>query len=211
MADDDAGFLRAYKKFFEKVSNVELVGVAGSGGGLVDRLAELEPDVLLLDVEMPGLTGIEVVRALHRLSLPTRIVMLTSFDHDEYVHEALRYGASGFLLKNASPVQILSAIRAVHAGHASLALDVTSRLVDHFPARKYDDRTGSRGEYPAFTEQQANICRLLAAGYKSQDIASELHLSNETVRTYLRRMFEKFGVKNRTHLVVLAYRAGVLR
>ncbi|MBB6170630.1 DNA-binding NarL/FixJ family response regulator [Nocardiopsis mwathae] len=211
MADDDAGFLRAYGKFFAKVPDMNLVGVSDSGRGLVERLATLEPDVLLLDVEMPGPTGIEVARALHRLSLPTRIVMLTAFDREEYVHEALRYGASGFLLKNASPVQILSAIRAVHAGHASLALDVTSRLVEHFPASKDGDRTGPRGDHPAFTEQQINICRLLAAGYKSQDIAGELHLSNETVRTYVRRMFEKFGVKNRTQLVALAYKSGVLR
>lgn len=211
MADDDVGFVRAYKKFFEKIPDLNLVGVADSGKGLVDRLAALEPDVLLLDIEMPGQNGIDIARALHRTSLPTRIVMLTSFDHDEYVHETLRFGVSGFLLKNASPIQILSAIRAVHAGHASLALEVTSRLVDHFPTRKDDDRSGSSEEYPTFTDQQVKICRLLASGYKSQDIASELHLSNETVRTYLRRMFEKFGVKNRTHLVVLAYKAGVLR
>lgn len=210
MADDDSGFLRAYKKFFEKVPDLNLAGVASTGEGLAEHLSELRPDVLLLDVEMPGPSGIEIVRDLRKRSLPVKIVILTAFDHDEYVHGALRLGASGFLLKNASPAQILSAVRSVHAGHASLALDVTSRLADYFPVRKDAAPSGALGEYPPFTEQQVNICRLLAAGYKSQEIADELHLSNETVRTYLRRMFEKFGAKNRTHLVVLAYKAGVI-
>ncbi|WP_241483188.1 response regulator [Nocardiopsis halophila] len=214
MADDDSGFLRAYTKFFEKSPHVDLVGVADSGTGLVERLVDLEPDLLLLDVEMPGMSGVDVVRRLQGCSLPTKVVMLTSFDRDEYVQEALRYGASGFLLKNASPAQILSGIRAVHAGQASLAMEVKARLVDHFAGGGRTDRaeqTGTGDDTPAFTFQQREICRLLAAGYRSQDIADELHLSNETVRTYLRRMFDKFGVKNRTQLVVLAYRAGVLR
>ncbi|MFW5418469.1 response regulator transcription factor [Nocardiopsis sp. CNT-189] len=208
MADDDAGFLRVYERFFEKVPDLNLVGSAETGRGLAERLAEVEPDILLLDVEMPGPSGIEVARDLHRRSPATRTVMLTAFDRDEYVHEALRFGVSGFLLKSASPVRILSAVRAVHAGHASLALDVASRLAGLLPAR---EDTGRNGERPSFTEQQAKICRLLAAGYRSQDIADELHLSNETVRTYLRRMFEKFGARNRTHLVALAYEAGVVR
>ncbi|MEU0241389.1 response regulator transcription factor [Nocardiopsis sp. NPDC006198] len=211
MADDDDGFLRAYRKFFAKVPDIDLVGTADTGKGMVKRLAASEPDVLLLDIEMPGPSGIDVVRDLRRNSLSTRTVMLTSFDHDEYVHEALRFGASGFLLKSASPVRILSAIRAVHAGHASLALDVTSRLFGRLSAGGGAAPAGPPdGGHPSFTEQQIKICRLLAAGHRSQDIAAELHLSNETVRTYLRRMFEKFGAKNRTHLVVLAYEAGVL-
>ncbi|WP_017592997.1 response regulator transcription factor [Nocardiopsis potens] len=211
MADDDAGFLRAYERFFEKVPGLNLVGSAGTGEGLAERLAGLEPDVLLLDVEMPGPTGIEVVRDLHRRSLPTRTVVLTAFDRDEYVHEALRCGAAGFLLKSASPARVLSAVRAVHAGHASLALNVASRLAGLLPAGEGPGRAGAGGGRPSFTGQQAKICRLLAAGYRSQDIADELHLSNETVRTYLRRMFEKFGARNRTQLVALAYEAGVIR
>lgn len=211
MADDDAGFLRAYRKLFAKVPDLNLVGVASTGTGLVEQLTRLEPHVLLLDVEMPGSTGIDVAYELRNHSLATRIVILTSFDRDVYVRDSLRFGASGFLLKNTSPVQVLSAIRAVHAGHASLALDVTSRLANQFRPGERNYRTESPGEGPLFTEQQANICGLLAAGYRSQDIADELHLSTETVRTYLRRMFEKFGVKNRTQLVVLAYRAGVIR
>jgi DNA-binding NarL/FixJ family response regulator len=211
MADDDDGFLRVYRKFFAKIPDIDLVGTAETGRGMAKRLAASEPDVLLLDIEMPGPSGIDVVRELYRHPLSTKTVMLTSFDHDEYVHEALRFGASGFLLKNASPVRILSAIRAVHAGHASLSLDVTSRLFGRLSAGSGADPAEARdGGHPSFTEQQINICRLLAAGHRSQDIAAELHLSNETVRTYLRRMFEKFGAKNRTHLVVLAYEAGVL-
>lgn len=211
MADDDSGFLRAYKRFFERIPNLQLLGVASSGHGLVEQISNLAPDVLLLDIEMPGANGIEIARDLHELHLRTKIVMLTAFGHDDYVYRTMNYGASGFLLKNASPAQILSAIHSVSAGYASLSLDVASRLVAQLPE-------GSSGNFcqpaeagPSFTEQQIKICQLLAVGYTSQDIASELHLSNETVRTYLRRMFQKFGVKNRTHLVVAAYKAGVVR
>lgn len=210
MADDDAGFVRAYERFFLKIPDLRLLGVANSGRGLVERVDELTPDVLLLDIEMPESNGIEIARRLQQLNLPTKIVMLTAFDHDDYVYRAMNCGAAGFLLKNSSPAQILSAIRSVHAGYSSLAPDVTARLVDHLP--RDDEHLAATLDSDAltFTEQQIKICQLLALGYTSQDIAAELHLSNETVRTYLRRMFDKFGVKNRTHLVVAAYRAGVI-
>jgi DNA-binding NarL/FixJ family response regulator len=151
--------------------------------------------------------GLEAARRI----LPatdTRVLMLTTFDLDEYVSEALALGASGFLLKNAAPAEVLRAVRAVHAGHAMLAPEVTARLLRRIAPPRPARRHAFVGH--VLTEREVQVARLVARGYSNQRIADELVLSTETVRTYLRRMFAKLDVSDRTQLAVLAHEAGLL-
>lgn len=206
LADDDADFRRVYRRLFDGSDGFRVAGEAGTGTDALRLLAALRPDVALVDVQMPDGSGLDVVRGAAELS--TRIVMLTTFDLDEYVGESLREGAAGFLLKNASTQEVLAAVRAVHAGHSSLAPEVTARLVDQFSARP-------RPRPHAFADTQLSdrelqLIRLIAQGHSNPGIADELHLSVETVKTYVKRLFQKLDVSDRTQLAVLAHEAGLL-
>ncbi|GII05775.1 response regulator [Planobispora takensis] len=207
LADDDARLRAAYRKLFERTPGFRYAGEAAEGAEAVRLVAALKPSVALLDVQMPGTDGLEAARRI-LAETRTRVVMLTTFDLDEYVHEALTVGASGFLLKNASPAEVLHAVRTVHAGNAMLAPEVTARLLDRFRPRRPDERhTFTR---QVLSERELQVIRLVARGHSNQEIADELCLSLETVRTYLRRVFAKLDVRDRTHLAVLAYEAGLL-
>ncbi|MGO2751392.1 MAG: response regulator [Pseudoclavibacter sp.] len=206
LADDDADFRRVYRRLFDSSAEFRVMGEAGTGTEALRLMAALRPDVALVDVQMPDGSGLDVVR--DAVGLGTRIIMLTTFDLDEYVSEALRQGAAGFLLKNASTQEVLAAVLAVHAGHSSLAPEVTARLVDQFSARP-------RPRPHAFADTQLSdrelqLIRLIAQGQSNQRIADELHLSVETVKTYVKRLFQKLDVSDRTQLAVLAHEAGLL-
>ena len=207
LADDDPCFRAVYRKLFDRTPGFLVVGEAGDGDEAV-RLAGLrDPDVALLDVQMPQSTGLDAARAIlahHHV----RVVMLTTFDLDEYVHEALAAGASGFLLKNASPQEVLAAVRTVHAGHGLLAPEVTGRLLRRLAPPRPDHTHAFVGK--VLTSREVDVVRLVALGLSNQQIAEELILSTETVRTYLRRMFAKLDVSDRTQLAVLAHQAGLL-
>lgn len=208
LADDDSAFRRVYRRLFERSEGFRFEGEAANGADAMRLMTALRPDVALVDVQMPDGDGLEVVRGVARAALETRVVILTTFDLDEYVSEALGDGAAGFLLKNASPSEVLAAVRAVHAGHGSLAPEVTARLMGQFSGGRAARRHAFADAQ--LTERELQVVRLVARGLSNQRIAEELHLSHETVRTYLKRMFAKLDVTDRTQLAVLAHEAGLL-
>ena len=206
LADDDTDFRSLYRRLFTASDGFRMVEEDSTGQEAIRKITALRPDVALVDVQMPGGSGLDVVRGTAQVD--TRIVMLTTFDLDEYVTEALQHGAAGFLLKNASAAEVLAAVRAVHAGHGSLAPEVTARLMGQFSQRP------PRPSHPfadvRLSERELQVIRLVAAGRSNQQIADDLFLSLPTVRTYLRRLFIKLDVNDRTQLAVLAHQAGLL-
>jgi len=207
LADDDDRFRAVYRRLFDRTEGFRVAGEARDGAEAARLIEALKPAVALLDVQMPGTDGLAAARRVLRATR-TKVIMLTLFDLDEYVYEALTLGASGFLLKNAAPQEVLQAVRTVHAGNAMLAPEVTARLIRHFAPRRPADRHPFADHL--LSERELQVIRCVARGYSNQQIAEELFLSVETVRTYLRRMFAKLGVNDRTRLAVLAHQAGLL-
>lgn len=206
LADDDKDFRRVYRRLFDGSDGFRVLEEAGTVTDALRMILILKPDIALVDVQMPGGSGLDVVRQV--ASTGTRVIVLTTFDLDEYVTEAIRHGAAGFLLKNASSAEVLAAVRAVHAGHNWLAPEVTARLMDQFAAQPR--RLPHAFATTRLSEMELQVVRLVAAGNSNQQIADKLYLSLPTVRTYLRRLFVKLDVHDRTQLAVLAHQAGLL-
>ncbi|HSK27939.1 MAG TPA: response regulator transcription factor [Jiangellales bacterium] len=190
--------------------DLDLVGTAGSGAEAVDLARREVPDVLLMDVRMPGIDGLEATRRITTdpATAAVRVLVLTTFDLDEYVYGALRAGASGFLLKDVSPEDLLHAVRVVAAGDALLAPTVTRRLVAEFargPAARPDRRLVDR-----LTEREVEVLRLVGHGLSNAEIADELVVSPLTAKTHVSRILGKLGVRDRAGLVVVAYEAGLV-
>ncbi|NUT93347.1 MAG: response regulator transcription factor [Saccharothrix sp.] len=202
---EDQDLLR--KSLCELVSatpDMVLVGEARDGREAVDAAHRLRPDVVLMDIRMPVLDGLEASRRIFASSSTTKVLVLTTFDLDEYVYEALRVGVTGFLLKNAGVAEILRALRTVHRGDALLSPEVTRRVVAEFAAR----RSGPRERFDELTAREREVVAAVVRGLSNEEVAAELFLSRATVKTYLSRLFDKLEVRDRTQLVVLAYESG---
>jgi DNA-binding NarL/FixJ family response regulator len=210
---DDQELVRAgFRVLIESASDVEVVGEAGNGDDGFALVENEKPDVVLMDIRMPGTDGLEATRRiLDRADLKdVRVLILTTFDLDEYVHEALRAGASGFLLKDTSPDDLLDAIRIVAGGEALLAPSVTKRLIEEFVSRPGVERSSSP-ELDVLTEREREVLGLVGRGMSNAEIAEFLVLSPATAKTHVSRIMTKLAVRDRAQLVVVAYESGLVR
>jgi DNA-binding NarL/FixJ family response regulator len=212
IADDQAMVRAGLSLILRPYEDIEIVGEAGDGHEAVEAARRLRPDVVLMDVRMPRMDGIEATRRLLAAGAPhhPRVLVLTTFDLDEYVYDALRAGAGGFMLKDEPPDRLLAGIRIVAAGDALLAPTVTRRLIEEFVRRPTPDSfDGSR--LAELTEREHEILELLARGRSNDEIAAELVLSRATVKTHVGNIFMKLGLRDRAQAVVYAYESGLVR
>jgi len=196
---DDSPIVRmGLRMVVESEPDMTVVDTVGDGERAIEAVARTRPDVVLLDIQMPGMTGIEVTRRIDN-----KVLILTTYDHDDNVHAALRAGACGFLVKDAPPERLVDAIRAIAKGHADLSPSVTRRLLDTvvIPGTSL----------PKLSEQDVQLLRLIARARTNTEIAHELDLTPSTVKTYVSRLFTKINARDRAHAVVLAYESGVAR
>lgn len=209
VADDQELVRAGFAVLIDSAPDLEVIGQAANGVEAVDLVVALEPDVVLMDVRMPGLDGIEATRQIARSGSASRVLMLTTFDRDEFVHEALRAGASGFLLKDTPPADLLDAIRVVAAGEALLAPTVTRRLIEEF-VRTPVSGTTSPAALAVLTDREREVLTLVARGLSNQEIAERLVLSPATAKTHVSRILTKLNVRDRAGLVVVAYQSGLV-
>ncbi len=210
LADDQSLFRMGLRVLIEREADLALVGEAADGSTALEMIRRSRPDVALLDIRMPGLDGVQTLRAIvaDPALTGTRVVMVTTFETDEYVFAALQAGASGFVLKDADPTDLIRAIRAAAAGEALLSPSVTRRLVTLF-GRHLAGGIAPGPALEALTEREREIVAWVATGRSNDEIAAELFLSPATVRTHVGRAMLKLGARDRAQLVVFAIRAGL--
>jgi DNA-binding NarL/FixJ family response regulator len=207
---DDQALVRAgFRAILDAQPDIEVAGEAENGAEAVALAERRAPDVILMDIRMPVLDGVEATRMLVAGDSPARILVLTTFDLDEYVHAAIRAGASGFLLKDVTPAKLLEAIRIVAAGDALLAPSVTRRLLERF-ATTLPQRDRSSEALGALTARETEVLRLLAGGLSNAEIAASLVLSEATVKTHISSLLRKLGLRDRVQAVILAYETGLV-
>ncbi|HYH27073.1 MAG TPA: response regulator transcription factor [Blastococcus sp.] len=207
LADDDALVRSGLRALLDAEEDLTVVGEAADGREAVERARSLQPEVVLMDVRMPRLDGVSATREIVSWSRRPRVLVLTTFDLDEVVDDALDAGADGFLLKRATPEQLIDGIRTVHAGDALVAPAVTRRLLHEYAGRRPPDRERLRLS-AHLTEREADILRALAEGLSNAEIAARVWLSPETVKTHIKSILSKLEVRDRTQAVVWAYRTG---
>jgi DNA-binding NarL/FixJ family response regulator len=206
---DDQELVRSgFRLILDLAEGIEVVGEAGDGREAVRMTKELQPDVVLMDVRMPELDGIEATRQLQQAGVDARVLVLTTFDLDEYVFRAVRAGASGFLLKDAPREQLVTAVRTVARGEAMLAPAITRRLIERFLTRPTPGAAAP--ELSELSARELDVLRLLARGLSNAEIATELIIGEATAKTHVARIFAKLHLRDRAQAVVLAYECGLV-
>jgi DNA-binding NarL/FixJ family response regulator len=207
IADDEELVREGLAAIVGSQAEFDVVATAPDGSSAVEAVARLAPDVVLMDVRMPVMDGIEATSAIVDSPSLTRVLMLTTVEQDEVVYDALRAGASGFLLKSVHRDQLWAGIRAVHAGDALLAPSVTRRLIE----AHLEQRPSVRRDLLTVTDRQADVVRLVASGLSNREIADQLHLAESTVKGYVSEVLARHHLRDRTQLVVLAYESGLVK
>ncbi|MEV4249661.1 response regulator transcription factor [Streptosporangium canum] len=209
LADDQPLVRAGLRMVIGGTSDVDVIGEAGTGVQAVQLAKEVRPDVVLMDIRMPGMDGIEATQMITAEMLPTHVLVLTTFDDDENVYGALRAGASGFLVKDMALDDILTAIRVVAAGDALLAPSVTRRLIEEFTARPHT-RTHRPRELNSVTGREREILTLVGRGLSNAEIAAHLYISPGTAKAHVASLLTKLGARDRVQLVIIAYDAGLV-
>ncbi|MYX14773.1 response regulator [Streptomyces sp. SID8374] len=210
IADDQPMQRFGFRMLLESQDDMTVVGEAGDGTEAINLIARHQPDVALMDIRMPGLDGIEATRRIIRSGSRTRVLIVTTFDLDEYAYDGLRAGASGFLVKDVLPEELLSGIRAVAGGDAVVAPSLTRRLLDayahHLPVTPGDTAaTASNPRITTLTDREREILTVIGQGWSNTEIATRLHLAESTVKTHVTRILAKTGCRDRVQAVILAY------
>jgi DNA-binding NarL/FixJ family response regulator len=207
LVDDDVLIREGLRMIIDQSGDLQVVATAGDGEEALRVAREDRPDVMLMDVRMPVLDGIEATRRITEAEDAPRVIILTTFELDEYVFEALRAGASGFLLKRTDPEQLVAAVRIVAGGEALLSPSVTRRLIAEFTRRP---QMGSNLRLADLTEREREVLLLIARGLSNQELADQLFIADNTVKTHVKRIFTKLGARDRAQAIVMAYESGLM-
>jgi DNA-binding NarL/FixJ family response regulator len=210
IADDQDLVREGMRMMLDAEPDLTVVGEAGTGKEVLGRVRDLDPDVVLMDIRMPELDGIEATSRLTAAGARARVLVLTTFDLDEYVYRAMQVGASGFLLKDATREQLAAAIRSVHAGDALLAPAITRRLVEDYCRRPSPDRAAAVTT-ARLSEREVEVVELVAEGLSNAEIAARLVIGETTVKSHVARILAKLGLRDRVQVVVFAYESGIVR
>jgi DNA-binding NarL/FixJ family response regulator len=194
----------------DETDDIEVIGEAADGAAAVHAVANARPDLVLMDVRMPNVDGIEATRRIRALPSPPKVLILTTFDLDEYVFSGLRAGASGFLLKDTLAADLISAVRVVMSGEAVAAPSITRRLITHFLTSAAPAKSHGTDRLAVLTDREREVLALIARGLSNPEIARQLHLSEGTVKTHVGRILAKLDLRDRVHAVILAYECGLI-
>jgi DNA-binding NarL/FixJ family response regulator len=208
LADDQPLVRAGLRMLIEQTPGIDVAGEAGTGAEAVQLVRDSDPDVVVMDIRMPGMDGIDATRLITADSARARVLVLTTFDDDDYVYGALRAGASGFLVKDMALEDILTGIRVVASGDAIIAPGVTRRLIGQFAGHVRPGRTPR--ELAGITEREREVLRLVGLGMSNAEIAAALYITASTAKTHVARLLAKLGARDRVHLVITAYEAGLL-
>ena len=211
IADDQTLVRAGFRAILETAGGVEVVAEAATGEEAVSATRRHQPDVVLLDIQMPRLDGLDAARQILATTFPPRVIMLTTFDLDEYLYESMRAGASGFLLKDTPREQLITAVRTVAAGDALLSSPVAHRLIERFLTSEPERRSSTPDLGGSLSPREADVWRAMARGLTNAEIAGELFVSESTVKTHVARVLSKLGVRDRLQAVIAAYETGLVR
>jgi RNA polymerase sigma factor (sigma-70 family) len=210
IADDDDLMRAGLVELFSGEPDIEIVGQASTGREAVDRARRIDPDVVLMDVRMPDLDGLEATRRLTRSAPRARVLILTTFEQDDYIFGALRAGASGFLLKRSRPEELIAAVHAIGSGDSLLSPSVTRRVIDRM-AQQPAPELAAQAKLDELTPREREVLELVARGLSNREIAAELIVEESTIRSHIRRILMKLELRDRVQIVIFAYETGVNR